>query len=303
MGVRPDDIRDAGCERLLQFEREGFLRCPGFLTASEVEALRSALREACSTQEAELAALRHQVRVHCGPAAAASGRGKKEYEALLQPLEECGDLSFLQYFNLHRTSSTLRSAALSPRLAFWAASLLAVPRVLLYQDALFVKRPGDGPTRWHSDLGLAPFDTNSFVTIWIALTPVPAEGGSSLCFAKRSHRDFALPYHGDPAEGLDGRYEEEEVGELHPGDATCHHGWTLHSADGLPVDAPGARVAWALCFIAGGTRLLKKRALEPGEEVGEDEEEDKESYLPWIRDLPAGGVVDHPMVPLVPAAV
>ena len=62
--------------------------------------------------------------------------------------------------------------------------------VRLYQDALFVKRSGDGPTRWHSDLNMAPFDTNDFVTCWIPLQKVPSQsdGGSGLSFASGSHR-------------------------------------------------------------------------------------------------------------------
>ena len=70
------------------------------------------------------------------------------------------------------------------------AKHLGTKSVRLYQDALFVKRSGDGPTRWHSDLNMAPFDTNDFVTCWIPLQKVPgqAEGGSGLSFASGSHR-------------------------------------------------------------------------------------------------------------------
>ena len=59
--------------------------------------------------------------------------------------------------------------------------------VKLYQDSTFCKRPGDGPTRWHSDLNMALLDCNDFVTAWIPLEPVPArkEGGSALVFASR----------------------------------------------------------------------------------------------------------------------
>lgn len=45
-----------------------------------------------------------------------------------------------------------------------AAQLLSVPRVRLYQDSTFMKRSGDGPTLWHSDLNMAPFDTNDVVS-------------------------------------------------------------------------------------------------------------------------------------------
>lgn len=65
---------------------------------------------------------------------------------------------------------------------------VSLARVRLYQDSTFCKRPGDGPTRWHSDLNMAPLDCNDFVTAWIPVEAVPArkDGGSPLVFASRS---------------------------------------------------------------------------------------------------------------------
>jgi hypothetical protein len=51
------------------------------------------------------------------------------------------------------------------------------------------------PTHWHSDLRMAPLDTNAFVTFWLPLRAI--RGGaadSGLLFARGSHRDFALPF-------------------------------------------------------------------------------------------------------------
>jgi len=62
----------------------------------------------------------------------------------------------------------------NPRLAATAAALLGAPRLRLYQDCAFVKRPGFGATNWHSDLRMAPLDTNAFVTAWIPLRPIQA---------------------------------------------------------------------------------------------------------------------------------
>ena len=42
-----------------------------------------------------------------------------------------GEVSFLQYFNLHRKSERLRQIAMSPRFSFWATRLLGVPSVRL----------------------------------------------------------------------------------------------------------------------------------------------------------------------------
>lgn len=298
--VRDADRAASEASEILSFERNGFLRCPGLLSASEAQTVALAIEEARRVPGVELAATRHQVRVHCGKEAAADEEGCRR---LYQSLELDGEVSFLQYFNLHRLSDEARTAALSPRFGFWAARLLGVPAVRLYQDALFVKRPGHGPTQWHSDLGLAPFDTNHFITAWVALTPVPdaAAGGSGLSFARGSHRDFAFPYFNDirdPSMDLEGRYEVEDASAFELGDATFHHGWTLHSAAPAPDADTGTaacreqpRVAWALSFVADGARTLPRVT---------EQDEDFESFGPWLREVGCGVPARHPLLPLVP---
>ena len=55
------------------------------------------------------------------------------------------------------------------RVAAVAAQLLGTKQLRLYQDCLFLKLPGHSHTNWHSDLRMAPFDTNSAITAWIPL--------------------------------------------------------------------------------------------------------------------------------------
>ena len=112
--------------------------------------------------------------------------------------EEGREIPFLQIFHLHeggsKSAAKLRAVATSPKLGQLAAELMGVASVMLYQTCAFVKEPGNGETRWHSDLNTAPFDTNDMLTFWIALTPVPTLEHAPLEFATGSHRDFALPY-------------------------------------------------------------------------------------------------------------
>ncbi|CAE7524151.1 unnamed protein product [Symbiodinium microadriaticum] len=338
--VRDEDRSRCSAEVMLDFERKGFLKMPQILAPEEVDSLSELVSATCRSEECVLEALRHQIRVQYGAASATSCWDIAACRAKLRSLERRGEISFLQYFNLHRHSGELRELALSPRFAFWASRLLGVPRVRLYQDALFEKRPGDGATDWHSDLGLAPFDTNSFVTIWLPLTSISMKG-SSLVYAISSHKDFvpapgvqvsrkrheslvkarkrgmsphswiaaeALPFLGDVDEDLSGRYKLQrlELGSRHfgdffvgiwspgtgglvPGDATAHHGWTLHSAAGIPKTAP-PRLAWTLGFVADGARL-RRGELELGE--------DAVSYEAWAKELGPGARVEHPMVPLL----
>ena len=141
---------------------------------------------------------------------------------------------FLQTFNMWRDprNKELLPLFFSKGLGKIAADLLGVNAVRLYQDSMFVKRPGDGPTLWHSDLHMTPFDTNNFITVWIPLQDIPSfdDGGSALTFASASHRDFAAHFWNDPHQDLgEGRYQECDYDEMKIGDATWHHGWTLHS--------------------------------------------------------------------------
>ena len=68
----------------------------------------------------------------------------------------------------------MRALVGDPRLAATAAALLGAPRLRLYQDCVFVKQPGFGATNWHSDLRMAPLDTNALATAWIPLRPIQA---------------------------------------------------------------------------------------------------------------------------------
>ena len=80
----------------------------------------------------------------------------------------------------------MRALVGDPRLAATAAALLGAPRLRLYQDCVFVKQPGYGATNWHSDLRMAPLDTNALATAWIPLRPIQARArGSALapCFS------------------------------------------------------------------------------------------------------------------------
>ena len=185
------------------------------------------------------------------------------------------EIPFLQHFNIWRTSvndrnteiqhnsnlgnpnNILQQLVTSPLLAHAAATLLNVPSVRLYQDSLFVKHlSDDGPTPWHSDAKMAPFDTSHFITFWIPLQYIPSreEGGTGLQFVDRSHIDFALPFWNEVGsleyDRLEERYSYDNIYTgrqnrwrkkestcikdhmpLSIGDVTVHAGWTLHCAN------------------------------------------------------------------------
>ncbi|GFR47152.1 hypothetical protein Agub_g8843 [Astrephomene gubernaculifera] len=293
---------------LLRYEREGFLVTRQLLQTQQVEALKGSC-------EAEVAArrldsLRHRVRVLCpgiNPATLATEAAARAALAA----QATDDLGFLQFFNLHRSNEDVARVALGPELAAVAAQLLGARRVRVYQDCLFLKEPGFAETNWHSDLRMAPLDTNQLVTAWIPLRPIggaaggagsssgdgggrkrkkaqQAAGDSGLIFATGSHRDFALPFwHDMEGRDLSDRgYPIKDTGPMQVGDVSWHHGWTLHCAAPQPPGTP-PRLALTVAFFADGARLLSRRS-DPSLRPELLHDEDAESYAAWLPALTAG---------------
>lgn len=271
---------ELGASELLAFERDGHCATRGLLAPAEAALLLESLRAEHGRRQAETV----------GKLLADHGPNRRR-----------GDVPFEQLFNLWAYCAAARAVAGSERLAATAAALLGCERVRLYQDTLLLKRRGHGPTHWHSDLHMAPLDTNSFVTCWIALTPVPrrSEGGSSLTFASGSHRDCAHLFWADePTAPVErSRYRLRSHAPHAPGDATWHHGWILHTAP--PNGAQADRWAFAVTFFADGARTLnaRQRAKMNGE--------DSPSYRPWLAELDRKGAgegtpAEHERLPLVP---
>jgi ectoine hydroxylase-related dioxygenase (phytanoyl-CoA dioxygenase family) len=286
--------------QLLAFERHGHLTQHGLLPAARVRELG---RTVDAVYEArKLDAYRQKVRVLFGEEqlAGVEGFGLPALQRLVDGLPE-GSVPFMQTFNMWRSCEAIGTLAASEELAGTAAALLGSKRLRLYQDSLFVKRPLDGPTHWHSDLAMAPLDTNAFVTAWLPLQPVPAEkdGGSALIFATGSHRDVALHFwHGDPKEEVDASsrgYVERTTAALELGDATWHHGWTLHCASANRLRTP--RRALALSFFADDEGLGRASRLRAPRRTVHCE--DAESYQAWLPDVRPGRAARHPLLPLV----
>lgn len=273
---------------VLAFAEAGHTMLPGFLGAREVLAMQRAVRAAMGGRELE--AKRHTLRLGLGMDwAAAAALTREEVERHFGERLQNGrsEASFLQYFNLWRESAALRDAALHSGMGAAAAALLGVRRVRLYSDALFVKRPGDGVTDWHTDMEHVPLGTDAFLTFWVPLQPVPAleEGGSPLVFLDRS----PLP------EGHRGDERVWSHGRLSLGDVTVHHGKTLHAAPELGRGLAQERWALAISYFADGAERV---ALEHGE----DDDEERESFEAWVDEVPLGLPARHALLPEVPTS-
>lgn len=224
-------------------------------------------------------------------------------------MKDSVDIPFLQHFNTWQNLPSVKKLVCGEALIASAKELMNVQNVKLYQDSLFHKRAEDGPTPWHSDARMAPFDTSKMITFWIPLDYIPSsdEGGTGLMFVNSSHSDFALPFWnqqgleggqvGGEYERLDVRYGGDDgIQDYMPmevGDVSVHSGWTLHSAAGgvgtMEVDN---RYALAVTYVDD---MAEIREDVIGSDVGHYE--DRRSYEGWLKDVQPRCYFEHPLVP------
>jgi Phytanoyl-CoA dioxygenase (PhyH) len=298
--VLKDNVPDLKAQ--LSLSRDGHACIRGLLQPNSIGRLYPVLIEYARQREME--AWRQKVEV----AANVDGTSESQHKAAVlanscQTAGECrrvlsrlmagGEvpIPFLQFFNCWRDLHDVRD--LAERLAPIAAAFLDVKTVRLYQDSVFWKRKCDGPTPWHADARMAPFDTSLMVTAWIPLQNVMSSG---LVFASKSHADYSLLYwqqrttscHGETSQHVDLSKRYTDVVDYMPlslGDVTFHAGWTLHCADGGEE-----RLALAITYVDAQAPIRS--------DLRDGDDEDAWSYRDWISDVPPGTCNwDHPLVP------
>ena len=183
------------------------------------------------------------------PAEAATHRDRLEKaEALF------GDLHYeAKVYTILRSPLEL---ATHPRVLETVTALIG-PNVLLWNATYIVKDPGaTAHVSWHQDLAYWGLDGDDQVSMWLALSPANESSGcmrmvpGSHRTGQRNHRLTADPanvlYQGQTVHDVD---ESLAVAcELRPGEASFHHGWTLHSS--TPNRSGDRRIGFNAQYIA-----------------------------------------------------
>jgi len=294
-------IDDVTLQIQLDYARNGHAVLRSFLKSSLLRRIRKNVMALVS--QMTLQAWRQKVEVASdSPQLAQSCRTIEDCQEELEKLGVPWDsLPFLQFFNTWRQVDSVETLAFD--LGQAAATLLDVPSVRLYQDAVFWKRAGDGPTPWHTDARMAPFDTSHMITFWISLEETPLEQ-SGLIFCSKSHSDFALPFWNDfdgpEYQRLEERYRHSAKGymPIRLGDVTVHSGWTLHCADGNEGEKD--RVALAISYVDARAEVREDAMAESNKEsCGYGDNEDRWSYMEWVQDVSPRQHFQHDLVPIV----
>lgn len=293
----------------LQYARKGHAVMRNTIPPKTLQNIRKDLLNYCAEKDLESWQQKVEVALELS-----SSKVSKSYTTIIacqralkkQAPDGIVEIPFLQHFNTWRTIPSVQALVTSDPLTTYAQTLLDVSSVRLYQDSLFHKRGNDGPTPWHSDARMAPFDTSKMITFWIPLDYIPPleDGGTGLFFVSGSHSDFALPFwnrnDGNDSGGEYDRLDERYGGDnyvvdhmpLSIGDVTAHAGWTLHGAAG--GIGGGDRYALAVTYVDAMAQIREDAA---NSSRGHDE--DKRSYQDWIKDVEPRSYFEHDLVPIV----
>jgi hypothetical protein len=171
------------------------------------------------------------------------------------------DRSFRDLPGVDRESPQARDMMMAPAMARNMARVLGLRGVRVLIDGFLLKTPEregkhDG-TIFHQDFPGHPVDRSQFLTLWVALHDLPADGGL-VQFYNRSHLQGSRGWVFADSVDLRQRCADLKDEDLsHPvamraGDATIHHSLTVHGAG--PNFSANRRWAYTVIYMDPDTR-------------------------------------------------
>ena len=138
------------------------------------------------------------------------------------------------------------------------------PDILLFNVTYIIKEAGSAShVSWHQDLTYWGLSDDDQVSMWLALSPATDETGCMKMLPgshKQGRREHAptqdehnVLLQGQTVAGIDER--ESVLCPLQPGEASFHHGWTLHAS--TPNAGTDRRIGLNVQYIAPHVRQTK----------------------------------------------
>lgn len=166
------------------------------------------------------------------------------------------------------------------------------PDILLYNATYIVKEAGSpSKVSWHQDLTYWGFNDDAQVSMWLALSPADATSGcmrmlpgSHLQGVKRhvtTEDDTNVLFQGQTVPGVN--EADAVMCPLQPGEASFHHGWTLHAS--MPNQSDDRRIGLNVQYLAPHMRQTKHDADSALLVRGEDKFHHFENDIPATVDL------------------
>lgn len=138
------------------------------------------------------------------------------------------------------------------------------PDILLHNVTYIIKEPGStSHVSWHQDLTFWGLSHDDQVSMWLALSPATATTGC-MRMIPGSHLNGRIDHEvtedednvlflGQTVSGID--EAEAVMCPLEPGEASFHHGWTLHAS--MPNAGDDRRIGVNVQYLGAHVRQLK----------------------------------------------
>ncbi|MEM9550466.1 MAG: phytanoyl-CoA dioxygenase family protein [Pseudomonadota bacterium] len=145
-----------------------------------------------------------------------------------------------------------------------AVEAILGPDILLYDVEYIIKEPGTPSfVSWHQDLTFWGLSADDQVTLWLALSPANAESGCMRMIPGSHMQGMVRHDTSDDANNV--LFQSQTVQDvdeadavlcpLEPGEASFHHGWTLHAS--MANQSTDRRIGLNAQFIAPHVRQTK----------------------------------------------
>ena len=166
------------------------------------------------------------------------------------------------------------------------------PNILLYNVTYIIKEPHTpSHVSWHQDLTYWGLSHDDQVSMWLALSPATKESGC-MRMIPGSHTDGVKIHEitddddnvllqGQTIKGID--ESKAVMCPLQPGEASFHHGWTLHAS--MPNHSSDRRIGLNIQYVASHVRQTKHDLDTAMLVRGEDEHQNFGIDIPAITDL------------------
>ncbi|WP_171236209.1 phytanoyl-CoA dioxygenase family protein [Ruegeria sp. HKCCA6837] len=138
------------------------------------------------------------------------------------------------------------------------------PDILLYNVTYIIKEPGStSHVSWHQDLTYWGLSHDDQVSAWLALSPADEESGcmrmlpgshaNGVISHETTEDDDNVLLQGQTVLGVD--ESQAKLCPLRPGEASFHHGWTLHAS--MPNKSKDRRIGLNIQYLAAHVRQTK----------------------------------------------
>ncbi|MEM8837594.1 MAG: phytanoyl-CoA dioxygenase family protein [Pseudomonadota bacterium] len=192
-----------------------------------------------------------------------SGAEAAKHRASMEWAEGELDTSLHYKSKIHTILTSPYELATHPLMLDLVEALIG-PDILLYNVTYIIKEPGStSHVSWHQDLTYWGLSHDDQVSAWLALSPANEESGC-MRMLPGSHTHGMVTHEttedannvllqGQTVRGIDESCAK--LCPLRPGEASFHHGWTLHAS--MPNVSQDRRIGLNIQYLAAHVRQTK----------------------------------------------